>query len=241
MVLIWGVWLFIMSQNSDLNFNSLYANANQANAATNKSAPIFTMRDVAVQRGDFVLCQGVNLALHAGDVCHLIGENGLGKTTLLSQIAGLLPVLSGEMTWHANADGVRQCVYVSHQLGISAQLTVAQNLRFLLALYGVDTDDDVLAFALSQVGLDGLEDVSSAQLSAGQTRRVGLARLFVLTPKHAPFWLLDEPLTALDVAMVARIEARIREFAASGGAVLMTSHQPTHASNATLDLAEFAL
>lgn len=199
------------------------------------SPALLSLQGVDVQRGDFVLCQAVTKKLQAGDVCHLIGENGLGKTTLLSQIAGLLPVMNGVI------ESPTQMVYVSHQLGISSHLTVGQNLRFLLSLYGVECDDDELEDALMQVGLQGLQDVPSTQLSAGQMRRVGLARLFVLQASDARLWLLDEPLTALDVAMVARLEARIRRFARDGGAVLMTSHQATNATNCTLDLAEFAL
>lgn len=201
-------------------------------------SPIVTLDDVDVQRGEFVLCQGVNLTLNAGDICHLIGENGLGKTTLLSQISGLLPMVSGRVVYHR--DGIHS-VYVSHQLGISGSLTVAQNLAFLLSLYGVHAHRDVIDYALEQVGLYGLNDVSSVQLSAGQMRRVGLSRLFVLSPDESPFWLLDEPLTALDVQMVAQIENRISDFADQGGAVLMTSHQAIGVKTGVLDLAEFAL
>lgn len=201
-------------------------------------SPIVTLDDVDVQRGEFVLCQGVNLTLNAGDICHLIGENGLGKTTLLSQISGLLPMVSGRVVYHR--DGIHS-VYVSHQLGISGSLTVAQNLAFLLSLYGVHAHRDVIDYALEQVGLYGLNDVSSVQLSAGQMRRVGLSRLFVLSPDESPFWLLDEPLTALDVQMVAQIENRISDFADQGGAVLMTSHQAIGVKTGVLDLAEFSL
>ncbi|MFA9486349.1 MULTISPECIES: heme ABC exporter ATP-binding protein CcmA [unclassified Moraxella] len=201
-------------------------------------SPIVTLDAIDVQRGEFVLCQGVNLTLNVGDVCHLIGENGLGKTTLLSQIAGLLPIVCGQVMYH---NDVVSPVYVSHQLGISGSLTVRQNLEFLLSLYGADTHREVIDFALEQVGLYGLSDVSSVQLSAGQMRRVGLSRLFVLTPRESKFWLLDEPLTALDVDMVKRMEYRIANFAKLGGAVLMTSHQSTELRTSVLDLAEFAL
>lgn len=196
---------------------------------------LLSLDKVDVQRGDFVLCQNICLSLFAGDVCHLIGENGLGKTTLLNQVAGLLPTQTGTVT----TDGAP--VYISHQLGISKDLTVAQNLRFLLSLYGANSDDDTLDTALRAVGLYGLGDTSSAQLSAGQTRRIGLARLFVLTTAHSKLWLLDEPLTALDVTMVNTIEQRIQDFAQAGGAVLTTSHQALKGSNKQLDLAEFAL
>ncbi|MDO4450160.1 MAG: heme ABC exporter ATP-binding protein CcmA [Moraxella sp.] len=194
---------------------------------------ILSLDDVSVGRGDFVLCEQVNLTLLAGDICHLIGENGLGKTTLLNQIAGLLPTPHGHIT-------KSKLVYVSHQLGISPALTVAQNLRFLLALYDIQTDDEMIDTALDMVGLYGLGDTSSVQLSAGQKRRIGLARLFIMTPTHAPLWLLDEPLTALDVSMVGKLEQRMQEFAKAGGAVLATSHQAMQGANKRLDLAEFA-
>ncbi|MFL1731830.1 heme ABC exporter ATP-binding protein CcmA [Moraxella oculi] len=199
---------------------------------------IITLDGVDVQRGDFILCQAVNMTLNTGDVCHLMGENGLGKTTLLSQIAGLLPIMTGKLIHHQECT---KPVYVSHQLGISGSLTVEQNLVFLLSLYGVDADHDMVDFALEQVGLYGLHDVSSVRLSAGQMRRVGLAKMFLMTPEQSPLWLLDEPMTALDVQMVGRIEERIREFASMGGAVLMTSHQAVSVNTSVLDLAEFAL
>lgn len=198
------------------------------------NSAILHLHDMAVGRGDFILCDKVNLTLSAGDICHLIGENGLGKTTLLNQIAGLLPTPQGSIQ-------KSRLVYVSHQLGISTSLTVAQNLRFLLSLYGVRADDESLDVALDAVGLYGLGDTSSVQLSAGQKRRIGLARLFIMTAQDAPLWLLDEPLTALDVAMVAKLETRMREFADDGGAILTTSHQTIQGANVRLDLTEFAL
>lgn len=215
--------------------NSVVMNSSNQSSAM---PSIITLDGIDVQRGDFVLCQAVSLMLSAGEVCHLVGENGLGKTTLLSQVAGLLPIMTGRVVYHQ--PDIRP-VYVSHQLGISGSLTVEQNLHFLLSLYGIEADREIIDFALDQVGLYGLHDVSSVQLSAGQMRRVGLSRLFVMTPDESPFWLLDEPLTALDVSMVARIETRISEFASMGGAVLMTSHQQIGAKTSVLDLAEFAL
>lgn len=195
---------------------------------------ILQLHQVAIGRGDFILCNDVNLTLHAGDVCHLVGENGLGKTTLLNQISGLLPVTHGTITKSPLA-------YIAHQLGISPALTVAQNLRFLLSLYDIQADDDMLDTALDMVGLYGLGNTSSVWLSAGQKRRIGLARLFIMTSNHAPLWLLDEPLTALDMTMVAKLEKRIGDFASKGGAVLATSHQAMQGANCILDLTEFAL
>lgn len=195
--------------------------------------PILHLERVSVGRGDFILCDDVNLTLSSGDVCHLMGENGLGKTTLLDQIATLLPTAHGTIQRP-------KLVYVSHQLGISPALTVAQNLRFLLSLYDIATTDETIDTALEMVGLHGLGETSSVQLSAGQKRRIGLARLFIMTPHHAPLWLLDEPLTALDVAMVGKLEQRMQDFAKDGGAILATSHQAMKGANKVLDLMEFA-
>lgn len=195
---------------------------------------LLVLDDLSVQRGEFILCQGLNFNLKPGDICHLIGENGLGKTTLFNQIAGLLPTQTGLIK-------KSPLVYISHQLGISVDLTVYQNLAFLLSLYDVDYYQDILDKALDDVGLWGLGETPSSQLSAGQTRRIGLARLFVMTPEHAPLWLLDEPLTALDKNMTAQIEDRMQAFAKLGGAILTTSHQTIQGTTMTINLADFAL
>lgn len=195
---------------------------------------LLVLDNLSVQRGDFILCQELSFALKSGDVCHLVGENGLGKTTLFNQIAGLLPTQTGSIQKPS-------LLYISHQLGISADLTVSQNLAFLLSLYSVEYHQDILDQALDDVGLWGLGETPSGQLSAGQTRRIGLARLFVMTPQQAPLWLLDEPLTALDKKMTTQIEKRMQDFANLGGAILTTSHQPINGTTMTINLADFAL
>jgi heme exporter protein A len=169
----------------------------------------------------------------------LVGANGTGKTTLLMQLAGLLPVLSGEVVYQGAVSLPVQPLYVSHQLGIHPNLTVAQNLTFLLNLYGISPSTADIDDALTWVGLQGFETISSSHLSAGQTRRITLARLYLLTPDVTPLWLLDEPFTALDVDMVARMEDRLREFATAGGAILMTSHQAVGVANQVLDLSDY--
>ena len=124
-------------------------------------------------------------------------------------------------------------------MGIHPNLTVAQNLTFLLNLYGITPSKADIDDALVWVGLQGFETISSSHLSAGQTRRITLARLYLLTPKVTPLWLLDEPFTALDVDMVARMEERLRDFANEGGAILMTSHQAVEVVNQLLDLSDY--
>jgi len=156
----------------------------------------------------------------------------------LMQLAGLIPVLTGDISWQGKAGLPVQPFYVAHQLGIHLQLTVEQNLRFLLALYGIKPSADALEEALDWVGLAGYEKINCYQLSAGQTRRVGLARLLFALEYVAQFpcWLLDEPLTALDVNMIAKIEHLMQTFVQRGGAVLMTSHQTVAVANKQLDL-----
>ena len=200
---------------------------------------LLVLDELTVQRGEIPLCEGVTLNLAAGSICHLIGANGTGKTTLLMQLAGLLPVLSGEVVYQGAVSLPVQPLYVSHQLGIHPNLTVAQNLTFLLNLYGISPSMADVDDALAWVGLQGFETISSSHLSAGQTRRITLARLYLLTPEVTPLWLLDEPFTALDVDMVARMEDRLREFATAGGAILMTSHQAVGVANQVLDLYDY--
>lgn len=201
------------------------------------SSILLSCQNISVQRGEFPLCEGVNLLLRQGDICHLIGENGTGKTTFLMQLAGLLPISVGEVYWQGILGLPIQPIFVAHQVGIHLQLTVAQNLQFLLALYGIQPTEKELSSALSWVGLAGYEQIACYQLSAGQTRRVGLTRLFFA--KKVPLWLLDEPLTALDVNMIARIEQLLQEYAHEGGTVLMTSHQPVMVANKQLDLTDY--
>ena len=200
---------------------------------------LLVLDELTVQRGEIPLCEGVTLNLAAGSICHVVGANGTGKTTLLMQLAGLLPVLSGEIVYQGTVSLPVQPLYVSHQLGIHPNLTVAQNLTFLLNLYGISPSNADIDDALTWVGLQGFETISSSHLSAGQTRRITLARLYLLTPDVTPLWLLDEPFTALDVDMVARMEDRLREFSMAGGAILMTSHQAVGVANQVLDLSDY--
>ena len=201
--------------------------------------PLLVLDELTVQRGEIPLCEGVSLNLSAGSICHLVGANGTGKTTLLMQLAGLLPVLTGEVVYQGVVTLPIQPLYVSHQLGIHPNLTVAQNLNFLLNLYGITPSTADIDDALAWVGLQGFETISSSHLSAGQTRRITLARLYLLTPEITPLWLLDEPFTALDVDMVARMEDRLCKFTNAGGSILMTSHQTVGVANQVLDLSEF--
>lgn len=192
--------------------------------------------DLMVMRGDVALCGALNFSVQAGEIWHLVGANGTGKTTLLMMLAGLLPVQQGRLHWQTRAADEWSTLYLGHLAGLNSSLSVLQNLQFLANLSQQQTRISSLYAALAQVGLAGYEDVPVARLSSGQKRRVGLARLW-LDPVPA-LWLLDEPLTALDVAMVERLNARIVQHAAQGGRVILTSHQPVACVTHTLDLAQ---
>lgn len=205
---------------------------------------IIRLSNHTIRRGNLILCQGINLELNSGQICHITGANGVGKTTLLMQLAGLLPLNifdTNEISESTTQNQEKNClptraVYISHQVGINLYLTVKQNVCFLLDLYGITYDDQDLNQALEWVGLDGYEDFNCRQLSAGQVRRVNLARLKLMTPNNSKLWLLDEPFTTLDNEMTSKLQIRLQEFLAEGGAVLMTSHQKVEFVDKFLDL-----
>ena len=217
----------------------MHSNNSTSSQSSHSTPAILSLQDITIQRGDFPLCEGVTLTLSSGEICHLVGANGTGKTTLLMQLAGLLPLLEGEVFYQGQSTLPIAPLYVSHQLGIHPNLTVRQNLTFLLNLYGIKPSAEQIETALDWVDLSGFENMGSNQLSAGQTRRGTLARLYLMSVQQTPLWLLDEPFTALDVSMVARLQQRLQEFVNSGGAVLMTSHQTVEVANKSLNLSDY--
>ncbi len=205
-----------------------------ANRSSWVQAPLHI--DALVQRGDTPLCGPVQALMQAGEVWQVLGPNGTGKTTLLLMLAGVLPVFDGELHWGGEPPSQWPVLWLGHQAGCSALLSVADNLAFLAALGGGRPDQEALHAALAQVGLAGYEQVRVATLSAGQKRRVALAQLWLPGADAAALWLLDEPLTALDVGMVARLERRVQGFVQGGGRVVLTSHQALRGVTHRLDL-----
>ncbi|MAY71708.1 cytochrome c biogenesis heme-transporting ATPase CcmA [Halomonas litopenaei] len=186
-------------------------------------------RQLACERDGRWLFRGLDVALKAGEVLRVEGPNGSGKTTLLKILCGQIADVDGEVRWQgralprARADLLANLLYLGHAPGIKANLTAIENLRWYQALSGDGCPDAQLEAALAEVGLAGFEDVPTAQLSAGQKRRVTLARLAL---SRRALWVLDEPFTAIDVAGVAALEHRLSDHAARGGAVLVTTHHP---------------
>ena len=158
----------------------------------------------------------------------LEGPNGAGKTTLLRVIAGLLPLAEGQLTWQGQnlakaeikEDFNQNLVFLGHQPGIKPELSTLENLSWFAGLEGI-TDEVLLVQALAAVGLAGYEGQLSHQLSAGQKRRVALARLLVTRRK---LWLLDEPFTALDKQAVANLKQLFMHHCSQGGSIILTSH-----------------
>ncbi len=175
-----------------------------------------TVRQLQCERDERVLFRDLAFQARAGEIWQITGANGAGKTTLLRILVGLHGFYEGQVRWHSPL--APDLLYLGHQPGVREELTARENLRFSAALNNQPRDVDA---ALDAVDLYGFEDVPAAHLSAGQKRRVALARLW-LAPKKV--WVLDEPYTAIDQNGVARLDQRIRDAAGNGTLVLYTSH-----------------
>ncbi|MEE4299646.1 MAG: cytochrome c biogenesis heme-transporting ATPase CcmA [Pseudomonadales bacterium] len=187
---------------------------------------VLELADLACERDDRVLFDGLALRVSAGEAVQVRGANGAGKTTLLRCIAGLHVDYSGTVRILGATDdaGREGLLFFGHRTGLSSALTAAENLAWSGALGGVEQEAGAIAAALARVGLAHWDDVPCQQMSAGQQRRVALARL-VLGIGRLPLWLLDEPFTALDDAGIAMVVELMREQLAHGGAVLFATHQ----------------
>lgn len=168
--------------------------------------------NLAVARGGLPVLEGVSFVLSAGKALILRGPNGIGKTTLLRTIAGLQPPLCGEIGLDREA-----MAYAAHADGIKATLSVEENLVFWASVFGTDKVQE----ALSGFALEPLRNRPAGALSAGQKRRLGLARLLVA---GRPVWVLDEPTVSLDADAVAMFGAAIRAHLAGGGIALIATH-----------------
>lgn len=175
---------------------------------------LLSVRDLAVARGGRRVLEGLDLTLCAGQAIILRGPNGIGKTTLLRTIAGLQPPVEGQVQMAADA-----VAYAGHADGLKGALTVAENLRFWAQVFAADGAG--MAQALAAYRLHDLADRPAAMLSAGQKRRLGLARLVIA---GRPLWVLDEPTVSLDSAAVGWFAEAVRAHLGSGGAALMATH-----------------
>lgn len=177
------------------------------------------------------LFQQLSFGVAPGEIVQIEGQNGAGKTSLLRILAGLADADAGQVEWQGTnirADRARyhqDLLFLGHQPGIKSVLTPFENLMFYQSVFQ-PLDSAAIWQALAQVGLVGYEDLPVSQLSAGQQRRVALARLWLT---QAPLWILDEPLTAIDKQGVGTLLARFVRHAANGGIVILTTHQDLEA------------
>ncbi|OOS00225.1 heme ABC transporter ATP-binding protein CcmA [Haemophilus paracuniculus] len=201
------------------------------------------LNDIACQRGDKLLFQGLNATWQAGSFVQIEGHNGIGKTSLLRILAGLARPLAGDVSWnglaiHKNREEYHHnLLYLGHQAGIKPELTAWENLRFYQQISQSEQGDEILWQSLEKVGLIGREDLPASQLSAGQQKRIALARLWI---SKAPLWILDEPFTAIDKTGVKLLTALFESHAKQGGIVILTSHQEIESSQLKkVNLAQF--
>ncbi|WP_077827522.1 cytochrome c biogenesis heme-transporting ATPase CcmA [Escherichia coli] len=190
-------------------------------------------RELLCERDERTLFSGLSFTLNAGEWVQITGSNGAGKTTLLRLLTGLSRPDAGEVLWqgqplHQVRDSYHQnLLWIGHQPGIKTRLTALENLHF----YHRDGDTAQCLEALAQAGLAGFEDIPVNQLSAGQQRRVALARLWLT---RATLWILDEPFTAIDVNGVDRLTQRMAQHTEQGGIVILTTHHPLNVAESKI-------
>jgi len=187
---------------------------------------LLSVDNLGVRRSERWLFRGLSFTLSAGEIVQVVGPNGSGKTSLLRTLSGLLMAAEGQIRW-SMPDEEDIPLFIGHLPGVKPELSVFENLS-LHPIGGQFADSDAIEKAIVEVRLAGYEDIPARHLSAGQTRRVALARLLLSKTRC---WVLDEPFTSLDVEGCAWLEQQMTQFIQGGGAVLLTSHQPLNMQN----------
>lgn len=183
--------------------------------------------DLECTRGDRPLFSHLSFHLKPGELIHVTGVNGSGKTTLLRTLCGLTRASAGDIRWNGSSihdlgdDYRHQLAYVGHSDGIQGELTPHENLNAAACLSG-NVDTTLIGKTLERLGLAAYRYFPAKILSQGQKRRLALARLAI---QRKPLWILDEPLSALDVDSVSLITDILKGHLAQGGLIILTSHQ----------------
>ena len=183
---------------------------------------------LAGHRGDTTLFRDLTFSLPAGRALVVTGPNGSGKTTLLRIVAGLTAASAGTLRFDGRAiqpfdPGLRsEVLFAGHAIALKDELTAEENVELQVRLAGVSASRDAVRKTLETLGLGGQRTLPARMLSAGQRRRVALARLRLVRRK---LWVLDEPFTALDAAASAALAGAIRAHLREGGAALVATHQ----------------
>jgi len=195
-----------------------------------------SVKHLTCERGYRELFNDLTFELAPGEILHIKGENGTGKTSLLRILAGLALPVCGETTFDGydcykyRSEYNEQLAFMGHKLGIKLELTPVENIHSYCELAKSRTEQQVLD-VLEKVGLYGFEDMYCNQLSAGQKRRVALAQAIL---SETRLWILDEPFTSLDVSGVEFFLQMIQQHVARGGMVLLTTHQEVSLNDCTI-------
>jgi heme exporter protein A len=202
-----------------------------------ESVATLSVHDLRCTRGDRELFSDMNFTLHGGEALLIQGGNGQGKTSLLRLLTGLAQPVYGEVRWRGESlDKTsetyhREMAYIGHLNGIKDDLTPIENLRLAAQLAGRTLDEAQAEEKLRQLGLGRCLDLPCRVLSFGQRRRVALSNLLC---SNALLWILDEPLTGLDVHGVALLESLLKSHVDQGGMAVLTTHQPLSLEGANI-------
>ncbi|MBU3628829.1 cytochrome c biogenesis heme-transporting ATPase CcmA [Polynucleobacter sp. AP-Reno-20A-A9] len=185
-------------------------------------------RALSCIRGERQLFQGLNLTVTAGECLHVRGENGVGKTSLLRLLTGLAKPEAGEVLWNHQSIAKdpslyhRELLFLGHRDALKEDLTALENLQLYAVLDDFHLPGDKALAALWRFGFRGRENLPVSCLSAGQKRRILMARMLT---RQAKLWILDEPFNALDIHAVQDLQGLITEHVEQGGLAILTSHQ----------------
>lgn len=197
-------------------------------STNSKALLMLEARALCCVRGERRLFQDLNLSVSAGECLHVRGENGVGKTSLLRLLTGLSTPEAGEILWKGQSIAKdsssyhRELLFLGHRDALKEDLTALENLQLYAALDDIQLPEDKAFAALWRFGLRGREHLPVNCLSAGQKRRVLMARMLT---RQAKLWILDEPFNALDIHAVEALQILIAEHVGQGGLVVLTSHQ----------------
>ena len=214
------------------------------NQTSSLVSPLISATNLTCIREERLLFDQLNIEINAGDIVQVEGPNGSGKTSLLRILAGLSQPFEGEVFFNnqlisqSREEFHQSLLYLGHLPGVKGEMSAVENLTFNLALHGTSDSSTDIEQILAEVNLTGFEDSLASHLSAGQHRRISLARLYEST---ANIWILDEPFTAIDKQGVHALEQLFKAHIKQGGCVILTTHQdlltfePTQIKKITLD------
>ncbi len=189
--------------------------------------PIITAQDISCQRGNYLLFKPVSFSLDFGQSLLISGANGIGKTTVLESIAGVRGLQQGRLSFKDQDlskfkdDWFENSLYIGHKTGNKKELNCLENLRSFLQIQGIEVLEPQAEQALEQVGLAGYEYQMAGSLSAGQKKRLALARLLLV---DFSIWILDEPFVNLDVAGCDWLLSVLDNHVKNNGILLITAH-----------------